>query len=112
MNCVLYCTVEYKEPKTSLTTFKTKTTFLKTLMLEIQFILYLNGPPPKFRETISLIKAWKLLITLLIIRQFLYHSFTNEDAREKKLLTTSVYSCSYQEIYIEEIKPEHFVWNM
>ena len=82
--CVLYCTVEYKEPKTSLTTFKTKTTFLKTLMLEIQFILYLNGPPPKFRETISLIKAWKLLITLLIIRQFLYHSFTNEDAREKK----------------------------
>ena len=59
--CVLYCTVEYKEPKTSLTTFKTKTTFLKTLMLEIQFILYLNGPPPKFRETISLIKAWKLL---------------------------------------------------
>ena len=85
--CVLYCTVEYKEPKTSLTTFKTKTTFLKTLMLEIQFILYLNGPPPKFRETI-------------------------EDAREKKLLTTSVYSGSYQEIYIEEIKPEHFVWNM
>ena len=31
---------------------------------------------------------------------------------KKKLLTTLVYSGSYQEIYIEEIKPEHFVWNM